>query len=93
MIARLVEWFGSSPLPYYVVGLSALAFFVALTLLRESDRTEKLGFDCAFLAAAGLTLLAWRWPNFLWQYPLNPDEGLWVAGALKVKTDWVSAWI
>ncbi len=67
MIARLVEWFGSSPLPYYVVGLSALAVFVALTLLRESDRTDKLGFDCAFLAAAGLTLLAWLWPNFLWQ--------------------------
>ncbi len=89
VIALFVELFGSSPLPYYVVGLSALALFVALTLLRESDRTDKLGFDCAFLAATGLTLLAWRWPNFLWQYPLNPDEGLWVAGALKVRTDWV----
>ncbi|HXM32025.1 MAG TPA: hypothetical protein VN921_00110 [Chthoniobacterales bacterium] len=89
MIARLVEWFGSSPLPYYVVGLSALAVFVALTLVRESERADKLRFDCAFILAAGLTLLAWRWPNFLWQYPLNPDEGLWVAGALKVKTDWV----
>jgi len=89
MIARLVEWFGSTPLPYYVVGLTALAVFVALTLVRESERTEKLRFDYAFILAVGLTLLAWRWPNFLWQYPLNPDEGLWVAGALKVKTDWV----
>jgi hypothetical protein len=89
MIALLVEWFGSSPLPYYVVALAMLAVFVALTFVRASDRTNTFGFDCAFLAAAGLTLLAWRWPNFLWQYPLNPDEGLWVAGALKVTRDWI----
>ena len=25
----------------------------------------------------------------LWQYPLNPDEGLWVAGALKITKDWI----
>lgn len=60
VIALFVELFGSSPLPYYVVGLTALAVFVALTLARESDRTNTLRFDCAFLVAAGLTLLAWR---------------------------------
>lgn len=89
VIALLVDWFGGSSLPYYMLALAALAVFVALAIRRENDRTDKWRFDCAFLLAAGLTLLAWRWPNFLWQYPLNPDEGLWVAGALKVKTDWV----
>lgn len=89
VIALLVDWFGSSPLPYYVLALTALAAFVALAVRRENDRTDTLRFDCAFIVVAGLTLLAWRWPNFLWQYPLNPDEGLWVAGALKVRTDWV----
>ena len=89
VIALLVEWFGSSPLPYYITALTALAVFVALTFVRESNRTGTWRFDFAFLVIAGLTLLAWRWPNFFWQYPLNPDEGLWVAGALKVKTDWI----
>ena len=89
VIALFVELFGSNPLPYYVVALTALAVFVALTLLPESARTETLRFDLVFLTTAGLTLLAWRWPSFLWQYPLNPDEGLWVAGASKVTKDWI----
>src|SRR5437588_1527670 len=89
VIALFVELFGSSPLPYYVVALTALAVFVALTLLPESAGTETLRFDFVFLTTAGVTLLAWRWPSFLWQYPLNPDEGLWVAGALKITKDWI----
>jgi hypothetical protein len=88
-MALVLDWFGASPVPYYLVALAALLAFVALTILPESRLTEKFGFECAFLASAGLTLLAWRWPTFLWENPLNPDEGLWVAGALKVTADWV----
>ena len=54
VIVLFVELFGSSPLPYYVVALGTLAVFVALTLVRESARTETLRFDCAYLAAAYL---------------------------------------
>ncbi|MEY2564717.1 MAG: hypothetical protein QOH88_2910 [Verrucomicrobiota bacterium] len=89
MIAGLLEWFGGSPFPYYVVALAALFVFLGLTIIPASRATERFGFECAFLAGAGLTLLAWRWPTFLWENPLNPDEGLWVAGALKVTADWV----
>lgn len=87
--ALLLEWFGGSPVPYHLAALAALLAFVALPIYPDKSLTERLGFECAFLASAGLTLLAWRWPTFLWQNPLNPDEALWVAGALKVTADWV----
>lgn len=89
MTNGLVALFGRSPIPYFLAGLTVLFTFVALASIRENQFTRRRGFDCLFLLVAGVTLLAWRWPTFLWQNPMNPDEGLWVAAAMKVPVDWV----
>jgi hypothetical protein len=89
MINGLVALFGRSHIPYFLVGLTVLFAFVALASVRDNEITRRRGFDYLFLFVAGLTLLAWRWPTFLWQNPMNPDEALWVAAAIKTTVDWV----
>jgi len=89
MIKGLVALFGGSHLPYFLVGVTVLFAFVALASVPDKEVTRRRGFDYLFLFLAGLTLLVWRWPTFLWQNPMNPDEGLWVAAAMKTTVDWV----
>jgi hypothetical protein len=89
MINGFVALFGRSPIAYFLVGLTVLFAFVALASVRDNEITRRRGFDYFFLLVAGLTLLFWRWPSFLWQGPLNPDEGFWVAAAMKTTVDWV----
>lgn len=85
----LLQFFGSSPTPYYLLALTCLFIFLAVVSLPERATTGNRWFDLVPIAAAGMTLWAWRWPTFLWQDPLNPDEALWVAGGLKMTADWV----
>jgi hypothetical protein len=87
MIVRLLEWFQVYPFLYYAVALTAIFAFIALALRPNNRATETLTLEYALLAAVGLVLLAWRWPTFLWEDPMNPDEGWWPAGAIKATAD------
>jgi hypothetical protein len=89
MINGLVALFGRSQIPYFLVGVTVLFAFVALASVPDKEITRRRGFEGLFLFVAGLTLLVWRWPTFLWQNPMSPDEGQWVAAAMKTTVDWV----
>jgi hypothetical protein len=72
---------------YYFIALAALFLLIALSILPRSDTDNKPAFEAAFLVSIAAVLYAWRWPTFFVPYALNPDEGIWVAGALKAKVD------
>lgn len=89
MILKLLEWFEVYPVLYYLVALTAVFAFTALAVRPDNGATEKRPLEYALLATVWLVLFAWRWPTFLWENPMNPDEGWWPAGALKATADFV----
>jgi hypothetical protein len=88
MILNLLDWLAADPFRYLVVAFTPLSITIGLALAGER-RSFPRGFEIFFLASIAATLFAWRWPSFLYLGRLNPDEGLWVAGALKATTDLV----
>jgi hypothetical protein len=86
-MVSIAQWFGAEPFHYYVIALAALFIFVALAIVPRNEIRDSSAFERAFLVMIGLVLYAWRWPVFFVPYALNPDEGIWVAGALKATVD------
>ena len=83
----LLEWFDSNLSYYYVFALASLFVFAALAIFSRRDTSTDFRCEATFLAITALALFAWRWPTFLASYALSPDEGISVAGALKLTAD------
>lgn len=84
-MVQFLASFLSEPLGYYSVAAAALLLFLALALVPPSPRGRS--FEWAFLAASAAALFANRWPAFRWPRSIAPDEGQWVACALKAVVD------
>jgi hypothetical protein len=84
-MVQFLASFLSEPLGYYSVAAAALLLFLALALVPPSPRGRF--FEWAFLAASVVALFANRWPAFRWPRSIAPDEGQWVACALKAVVD------
>jgi hypothetical protein len=84
---RIFQWFAAHPIAYYVIAFGTICIFLVLSLLPRRSDAAKSKNEAAFLFSIALALFACRWPIFLEARSLNPDEGLWVAGALKATVD------
>lgn len=85
-MSSLLQFVGTHLYWYYIVAVAALVWFVALAVSSDSLH-GRWRSDSFLVLAASVTIFAWRWPSFLEMHALNPDEGLWVAGALKATRD------
>jgi len=83
----IVQWFAAHPIAYYVIAFGTICVFLVLSLLPIQNGAARSKNEAAFLFSMALALFACRWPAFLYPRPLNPDEGMWVAGALKATID------
>lgn len=72
---------------YYLVAASALAFLAFAAVADPKQARGLAGRQSFFLLATTCCLFAWRWPTFLDPRALNPDEGSFVAQAMKVTLD------
>ncbi|MEY2488948.1 MAG: hypothetical protein QOC70_890 [Verrucomicrobiota bacterium] len=77
------------PIIYYLLGGAALTAFAVLALLPPRRVSREAASEATFLLSAWAALFACRWPIFLWPDPLNPDEGAFIACAMKAKFDWI----
>lgn len=77
------------PIFYYLLAGAALTAFVALAVIPPPRVSRESAFEIAFLLSAWLALFACRWPVFWWPDPINPDEGAFVACAMKARFDWI----
>jgi hypothetical protein len=77
------------PISYYLIGGAALAAFMVLAVLPAWRVLGERAFEIIFLLSGGASLFGCRWPIFLWPDPLNPDEGGFIACAMKARIDWV----
>jgi hypothetical protein len=77
------------PLSYYLLGGAALTAFVLLAIFPRRHSSGETAFEGAFLLSACAALFTCRWPVFSWPDPINPDEGAFVACAIKVTYDWI----
>lgn len=77
------------PIWYYLLAGAALTAFVVLAVIPPPRVSKETAFESAFLLSAWTALFACRWPVFWWPDPLNPDEGAFVACAMKARFDWI----
>jgi hypothetical protein len=77
------------PISYYLLEGAALTAFVVLAIIPFSRISGEKAFEGAFLLSAWTALFAGRWPVFWWPDPINPDEGAFIACALKARIDWI----
>jgi len=77
------------PAIYYLLAGLAVAAFVGLAVIPFHRDSEEGKFEIVFLLSAGAALFACRWPVFLWNDPLNVDEGYLIACAMKATVDWI----
>jgi hypothetical protein len=89
-----MDYYLSFPQPviYYLLGGASLAAFVVLVVLGSLPPWRLLretASEGAFLLTTWAALFACRWPIFLWPDPLNPDEGAFIACAMKARFDWI----
>lgn len=74
---------------YYLVAGVALTAFVVLAVIPPPRASGETVFEGALLLSAWTALFACRWPVFWWPDPINPDEGAFVACAMKARFDWI----
>jgi hypothetical protein len=77
------------PISYYLLAGAALTAFIVLAIAPSPRVSRETAFEGAFLLSAWTALFACRWPVFWWPDPINPDEGAFVACAIKATFDWV----
>jgi hypothetical protein len=77
------------PISYYLLAGSALTAFVVLAIIPPPRVSRETAFEGAFLLSAWTTLFVCRWPVFWWPDPINPDEGAFIACAMKARFDWI----
>lgn len=77
------------PISYYLLAGTALTVFVVLAIIPPPRVSRETAFEGAFLVSAWTALFACRWPVFWWPDPINPDEGAFVACAIKARFDWI----
>ena len=77
------------PILYYLLAGAALTAFAVLAALPPRRVSRETAFEGTFLLSAWAALFACRWPIFLWPEPLNPDEGAFIACAMKARFDWI----
>ena len=89
--ARQMDYFPSfsQPILYYLFGGAALTAFAVLAAFPPQRISRETAFEGTFLLSAWAALFACRWPIFLWPDPLNPDEGAFIACAMKARFDWI----
>jgi hypothetical protein len=81
--------FFPQPIIYYLLGAAALAAFVVLAALPPRRLSSEIPYEGAFLLSIWAALFACRWQLLVWPVPLNPDEGAFVACAMKARIDWI----
>ena len=86
-------WFDQNPWGYAMIALTATVI-VVFALLRSIARPDDegragsgVGELMRWIVLFTLLLFAWRWPVLLDPRPLNPDEAVFVAGAIKLEHD------
>jgi hypothetical protein len=77
------------PISYYLLSGLALTAFFGLAVTPSPARSRETAFEAAFLLSAVTVLLAGRWPVLWWPDPINPDEGAFIACAMKARFDWI----
>jgi hypothetical protein len=77
------------PISYYLLAGAALTAFVVLAVIPPPRVSRERAFEAAFLLSAWAALFAGRWPVLWWRDPINPDEGAFVACAMKARFDWI----
>jgi hypothetical protein len=77
------------PISYYLLAGAALTAFVVLAVIPPPRVLREIAFEGAFLLSAWTALFACRWPVFWWPDPINPDEGAFIACAIKARFDWI----
>ena len=82
-----LQWFDHNLFLFYLIALGALFIFLFLALLPSAAGSKASRAEWAFLISIVVVLFAWRWPAFCFPRHLQPDEGLWIAGALKTTVD------
>jgi hypothetical protein len=87
LMIGICHWFAAHPIAYYLIAFGAICFFLLLALRPGQSGAAKAKNEALLLFSMALALFACRWPIFLYPRPLNPDEGMWVAGALKATVD------
>lgn len=77
------------PISYYLLAGAALTAFIVLAVIPPPRVSGERAFEAAFHLSAWTALFAGRWPVFWWPDPINPDEGAFVACAMKARFDWI----
>ena len=84
----LLLWLDRTTRRYWFVAYALLYAVMALALApAASPRARRLfgtrRTDALLLALGALTLFAFHWPSFYWEWPSNPDEAQMLAQAIK----------
>ena len=77
------------PISYYLLAGAGLTAFIVLAIIPLPRVLRETVFERAFLLSAWMALFVCRWPILRWPDPINPDEGAFVACALKSRFDWI----
>lgn len=77
------------PISYYLLAGTALIAFVVLAVIPSPRVSKETAFEGAFLLSTWTALFVCRWPVLWWPDPINPDEGAFVACAMKARFDWI----
>jgi len=84
------RWFDAHPATYWwvlAIPSAILAWELVAGLRRDPDAAagKVAGFDWKFAVLVLAVLLAWRWPPLFVHQHLNPDESVFIAGALTAR--------